>query len=226
MNRDELVQWLQKPEDNFVERKPQGVNKSDIRRTLVAFANSVPADREAVLFIGVRDDGRIEGCSATDERQKAVREACNECYPPVVATCEVINVEGREVLAVVVGASNNRPHFAGQAYLRRGSESIVASKDQFDELVHSRNSLVAAILALKDQVVTVVGLQHKLGETMRVVDSAYRERHECKVETANARVVRLTQLSVGRSVVEPLDHITVTYDAERQRPMLVVTGYS
>ena len=46
-------------ESNFVERKQSAASTDEIRRTIVAFANSVPVGDEAVLFIGVKDDGTI-----------------------------------------------------------------------------------------------------------------------------------------------------------------------
>ncbi len=225
MTRAELLERLQRPEDNFVERKPQGVNRSDIRRTLVAFANSLSAGGEAVLFIGVRDNGEIEGCANVDAKQKDVRSAGGECYPPISPICEVLQVDGLDVLAVVVGATADRPHFSGAAYVRRGSESVAASKEIFDDLVHSRNSRAAAVLELKGQVVTVISLRHKLGQVRHISDSGYRERAECRVEHADAQVVRLVVLATCQTATEPLEHVTVHYDHERGRPMLVVSGY-
>lgn len=60
MTRDELLRLLQTREDNYTERKLEGAaHQGEIRKAMVAFANSVPIDREAVLFIGVADDGTV-----------------------------------------------------------------------------------------------------------------------------------------------------------------------
>jgi hypothetical protein len=54
---------------------------------------------------------------------------------------------------VIVPGSAERPHFAGQSYVREGSKSVVASKEQFDALIATRNSNAYAILQWKDKMV-------------------------------------------------------------------------
>jgi hypothetical protein len=226
MATEDLLKRLGDPEDNFVERKPPNSNREDIRKTVVAFANSVPEGRTGVLFIGVRNDGKIEAVPNPDKLQKTVRGVCEqECYPPIKFFAEVLQPQNGPVLAIVVPASSGKPHFAGPAYIRRGSESVIASPELFEQLVYSRNSKCAAVLKLQGQIVTVQALEHRLGETKRISDSSYREASECRVEAANPQTVRLRILASDRYVTEPLDHVTVNYDEEKHRPMLVVTGY-
>ncbi len=63
----ELLARLRQPEDNFTERKSEGAaSRAELRKTLVAFANSVPEGRTAVLYIGVDDDGTPMGVSNPD----------------------------------------------------------------------------------------------------------------------------------------------------------------
>src|SRR5687768_10287308 len=115
-------------EDNLTERKLEGAKSSELRRTLVAFANSAADDRPAVLFIGVQNNGTIVGVSNPDAIQKSLRKlAEHDCYPPISIRSEVITSGTRHVVAVEVPLSSKRPHFAGGAYIRRGSESVVAS---------------------------------------------------------------------------------------------------
>jgi len=61
MTDEELKRRLSDFEDGWTERKEQGVSTDDVRKTLVAFANSVPDGEEAVLFIGISDKGKITG---------------------------------------------------------------------------------------------------------------------------------------------------------------------
>jgi len=226
MPNQDLMNRLDNAEDNFVERKPGNPKRDDIRKTAVAFANSLPDGRTGVLFIGIRNDGRIEGVPNPDKLQKTVREVCEQdCYPPISFATEVLNTPDRPVLAVVVTSSSNKPHFAGPAYVRRGSESVAASPEVFDALVHSRNSKCAAVLKLKGQVVSVLSLRHKLEVARHVAGSGYREGAECQVLAADAHTVRFQILGSGRMVTEPLEHVKVSYDEEKHRPLLVVTGY-
>lgn len=220
-----LIARLKNHEDNFVERKPEGVNASEIRQTLVAFANSVPVGTTAVLFVGVHNDGRLQGVENPDKLQKTVREQCERvCYPPVTFTTAVLDVEGKAIVAVVIQPSQNRPHFAGPAFVRRGSESVAASPELFEELILSRSDKVTAILQMRNALISVICIQHKLGSTEQIADSRYRTHSECVVETCTAHTVRLRDVGSDRHVTEPIESVTVSYDEERHRPMLIVRG--
>jgi hypothetical protein len=226
MPNDELMGRLRDEEDNFVERKPGNPNRADIRKTIVAFANSMPEGRTGILFIGIRNDGRIEGVPNSDKLQKTVREICEqECYPSIQFSTEVLSTPQGVVLAVIIPESLNKPHFSGPAFVRRGSESVAASPDVFDELIYSRNIKCAAILKLKGQTVTVISIQHRLGEAKRITGSHFRQTTECQVEGVNPLTVRLKVLAHNRMVSEPLDHVEVNYDEEHHRPMLIILGY-
>ena len=218
-----VLDRLRSLEDNYTERKLEGVNAADLRRSLVAFANSVPSDRPGILFLGVRDDGDIVGVSNSDALQKTIRRiAENDCYPPIRYACEVVRSTGVDVLAVIVPASTDRPHFAGAAFVRRGSESVAASPEMLDELIASRNSKAGALLRLGSTLLTVIVKGKELGSTKHLDDRRYRARHECRIESVNAHYVRMYDISSSRRVSEPLENITVLYDEERYRPMLIV----
>src|ERR1700737_3512877 len=67
MNKVDLLRLVGNHEDNFVERKPESVSKAELRQTVCAFANSVPQNREAVLFVGIEDRaGAVLGVKNTD----------------------------------------------------------------------------------------------------------------------------------------------------------------
>lgn len=226
MAQDALIARLKNHEDNFVERKPEGVNASEIRQSIVAFANGAPPEGSGILFIGVQNDGKIQGVENPDKLQKTVREQCERvCYPPIAFTSEVLDFDGKAVLAVVVPYSKNRPHFSGPAFVRRGSESVAASPELFDELIVSRNDKVAAILRMRGSPISVICLQHKLGSTERISDQRYRTRSECSIQSCNAHTVRLSDLGSGTNITEPLELVTVSYDEEKHRPMLVIKGH-
>ena len=225
MTQDELVARLRNHEDNFVERKPDGANSGEIRQTVVAFANTVPPGGAGILFLGVHNDGRIQGVENPDKLQKTVREQCERvCYPPIAFSAQVLEAEGKAVVAVVVPSSANRPHFAGPALVRRGSESVGASPELFDELIASRNDKVAAILHMRGSPITVICVQHRLGSTGRVSDQRYRTRSDCVIESCDIHVLRMRDTGSDQRVTEPLEIVTVSYDEERYRPMLVVQG--
>ena len=225
MAQDVLIARLKNSEDNFVERKLEGAKAAELRATLVAFANSVVPGSTGVLFIGVRNDGSIQGVLNPDKLQKTVRGLCEQvCYPPIAFSVETLIVQGRSLLAVVVPPSNKRLHFTGPAYTRRGSESVAASRELFDELIASRNEKAGAILRMRGAPITVICIQHRLGSTEHISDTQYRTCSKCTVETCDGHVVRVKDLASPRRVAEPLENVVVSYDEERYRPMLVIRG--
>lgn len=225
MTRDELLKKINDHEDNFVERKSEAVSPSELRQTVGAFANSVPEAREAVLFIGIHDKtGEVIGVGNTDQLQKRVRAVCHgDCFPPIEYASEVLTVGEKKVVAVVIPPSNAKPHFTGPAYVRVGSESPKATPQQYEELILSRVDDARAILKDKNKPFTVVGIGHKLGSKKPLPDKTYRETAECRVFACTGQFVTLDIVASGRRFSASLENVTVDYDHENHRPMLVVT---
>ena len=209
---EELLLRLRNFEDNFVERKTSGDSK-DWLKTVVAFANSTPVGYPAVLFIGVKDDGTPEERTVNlDSLQKSFSEKVSEAYPLIYYVTKIVNVEGKKVLAVIVPGSADRPHFGGQAYVRDGSKSVVASKAQFDEMIASRNSKAYEILKWKGKTITVdlMNIERHIHATAAVISSqAY------KVTDCNQFYVTLDAGTFRKSV--PLARVELSFDEEAQR---------
>ncbi|HEX4003871.1 MAG TPA: ATP-binding protein [Candidatus Acidoferrales bacterium] len=160
----ELFARMKNFEDHFVERKTASDDK-DWLKTIVAFANSTPMGWTSVLFIGVRNSGEIQTPQINlDSMQITLNWELKKAYPPIACIQKVIAESDRQALAVIVPYSENRPHFAGPAYVRKGSETLIASEDKFNELIASRNSLVAQIIAHKGEAIHVVN--SKRGNSM------------------------------------------------------------
>src|SRR6266542_2510502 len=146
MTDEEIKRRLLDLEDGWTERKPPNVHRDDVRRTLVAFANSVPEGEEAILFIGLGDKGSIIGEENTYKTQKTVRQWADWCYPAIRYTSRVVESEGKHVVAVIVQPDHNRPHFAGPAFVRVSSESVKASEQVFEDLIATRSSKARPLL--------------------------------------------------------------------------------
>jgi hypothetical protein len=215
--KEELVSRLKDHEDGFIERKTQGAaNAQEIRKTLVAFANSVPPGRTAVFYIGVKNDGAVVGVTETDSLQKTIGDvAKNDCYPSVDYQITVLQLDRGTVLAVEVEASDKRPHFSGPAYVREGSQSKVASEELYEELISSRNGKAGHLLRHKGQPITFRPYEmDRWGRSRPVYVS------ECRVETCDAHVVHLYDAGSGRHFAIPLDRVTINFDPSTRRLML------
>jgi hypothetical protein len=130
-------------EDHLLERKVESDLK-DLKKTLVGFANSVRPGHTAVLLIGEKDGGEVVGVQNPDGIQKTVRKEADEIYPPIVWRSAVYG-DAKKCVRVEVEYSSETPHFAGAAWVRRGSETIKATPAMLDKLIALRSSKMREI---------------------------------------------------------------------------------
>ena len=117
-------------EDCLLERKTENDLK-DLLKTMVAFANSVVPGHTAVILIGEKDDGSVQGVSNADNIQKKVRQEAEKIYPDVIWRSEVYEKDGQQCVRVEIEHSGDTPHFGGPAWIRRGSDTVKASDAEF-----------------------------------------------------------------------------------------------
>ena len=222
------MQLLSSPEDNFVERKPESVKSAELRQTLCAFANSIPEGREAVVYIGIEDQtGAVLGVENTESLQKRIRTVCrDDCYPAIQYTSEVLPFEQGRVVAVVIPFSKTRPHFAGPAFVRVGSQSVKASDSQYEELILSRTDKARQLILYKANHIFVLvrGINYRLGSNEPFSGGGHCEERECKVDRCNGFNVRLDWVAQGQCFTEDLTRVNISVDDKKDRPMLLVTA--
>lgn len=138
-------------EDQFTERKEEGVSYELVCKTLVAFANTLDHGQTGILFIGVADRGEIKGVQNPQKKSDwVIKLAQTTCYPSIPIKIEVLNVEAKQVLAVIVSASDNRPHFAGPPFIRVGSQSQAATEAQYTALLATRISPIRELVRAQE----------------------------------------------------------------------------
>ena len=215
-DRDILLQ-LTNTEDSFVERKTVN-DLGDCLKTVVAFANTVPIGHSAVLFVGVRDNGEPEGANADlDKIQQKLTGKIAEAYPPIYTATRVLSKDGMQFLAVIVPGSSGRPHFTGQAYVRDGSRSIVASDAQFGRLISMRSEKTYEILQSRSRIVTLTEPLHTYmlhGSTQW----AQPKQLEVTVSDCNLHYVTLANVRNGNQFISfPLRIVELNYDDHWKR---------
>ena len=218
LSDQELLLRLRNFEDNFVERKTSGDSK-DWLKTVVAFANSTPIGYPAVLYIGVKNDGTPEEKTVDlDSLQRTFNEKVRDAYPPIYRLPKILNVGGKQVLAVIVPGSEERPHFAGRAYIRKGSETVEASEEQFANLIAMRNSKVYDILKWKAKLVTIAFVRNvpspRLGTPTSINEDAG------SVQRCNQFYVTLDYRGTPWSY--PLNRVEISFDNKANRLQLIV----
>jgi predicted HTH transcriptional regulator len=154
----EILRRIKVEEDGFVERKSLGDWKKDAVKTCVAFANSCSVDGlPGLLCIGVKDDGTIEPSTQNlDSVQKSFERELKEAYPEIPHQTRIVLSPEGKFLAVIVPGSTQGPHFSGPAYIRVGSQTVEASKEQFDRIIDRQDRRVREILKWKNKQIKLV----------------------------------------------------------------------
>jgi Putative DNA-binding domain len=214
LNEADLLARLKNFEDHFVERKSSGDKKKDWVKTAVAFANSAPNGYPCVLYLGVKDNGEIETEVNLDTLQKTFNQEMKNAYPPVPYLTKIIADGGRQALAVIVLGSELRPHFAGLAYVRKGSESIDASEQQFEGLIAQRNSKTARILQFKGKNITVL---------VRTENSEIPWSNSTTLVDCDQFYVTIQQVPHEPPSSFPLSRVEINFDNVRKRLQLEIS---
>ena len=115
---DQRIPW----EDFLLERKTDR-ELADIRRTAVAFANSVKPQHVAVILIGEGNDGKITGVENADEQQRKIRRELEKIYPPIIWRQQLYEKEHKTCIRIEIEYCNDTPHFGDAAWIRHGSET-------------------------------------------------------------------------------------------------------
>jgi len=151
LSDQDILSRLTNIEDSTVERKTAS-DYRDCLKTAVAFSNSLPVDDRGIIFVGVGNDGTVQGSLNLDSLQRKVGEEINKVYPPIYPQMKVMATEeGRQFLAVIVRGSAQRPHFAGPSYIRDGTQTKEASEPQFERLIAERDGKAREILKWRNK---------------------------------------------------------------------------
>ena len=214
----DLLRLLHSTEDSFVEKKSIGDSR-DWVKIVVSFANSLTPEQEGVLFIGVRDSGEIEEkVGDPDKLQATFSQKLKVAYPPIYFTTRIVQENGRECLAIIIPGSAARPHFAGPAFIRDGSQTVEATSAQYESLIASRLGKVYELQRWLGKSITLRELRRESGIAY-VVNVT---NQPATVVSANQFYVTLNVNSRNHSY--PLSKVDITYDNVSDRLELRVEG--
>lgn len=217
-------------EDNLLEKKLESDLK-DLLKTLVAFANSVKPDHKAVLLIGEKNDGSVQGVTNPDNIQKQIRRECEKIFPPILWRSHVYEREGKQCVRVEVEYDGETPHFGGPAWVRQGSESVIATDEVFQRLIDLRSGTVRELAKWLNKEITVHGDPSTIPPVNidpRVYAAHSSRTHRWRVEDS-ARIVFVNgfwatfeKLDTGERASEPLRKLTLSYDDKHNRLKVTV----
>lgn len=211
-------------EDGLLERKVES-DLRDLLKTLVAFSNSVRPGHTAIILIGEKDDGTVQGVTNPDNIQKRVREECEKIYPDIIWRTQVYEKDGKHCVRVEIEYSGNTPHFGGPAWVRRGSVTVKASDEVFQQLIELRLDKVRELSKWVGMSVTVEGDGSNMPRDQlgRLYSSRWQEFEvAARLLQVNGFWITL-ETNEGRHLSEPLDKLRLTFDNQKKQLKILVT---
>ena len=131
MNRNQLDELIAQGEHTRLEFKRQLSTSYRIAHTLTAFANT----SGGTLLVGIADSGKIAGVPSELREMEKIEEAAERLIqPPISVSYQTLKSDGRLVLIITIGESDEKPHYvldeAGKRtiYVRAKDKSVPTSK--------------------------------------------------------------------------------------------------
>ena len=148
MTKEEIRALLNDIESDRVERTVSTTNTDKFGQAICAFANDLPDCRlSGYLFLGVKDDGEVQGLNVTDELLKnvaAIRTDGN-IQPQPSMTVEKVSMEEGDIVMVKVEPSVFPPvRYKGRIWIRIGPRKGVANENDEHILMEKRRANVTS----------------------------------------------------------------------------------
>ena len=166
MNIDDIRALLNDIESDRVERTISTTNTDKFGQAICAFANDLPDHRQiGYLFLGVKDDGEVQGLDVTDELLKnvaAIRTDGNIQPQPSMTVEKVTMLEGDIVMIRVEPSVFPPVKYKGRIWIRIGPRKGVANEEDERILLEKRRANVTAFDASPCLNATIDGMDlHK-----------------------------------------------------------------
>ena len=136
MNYKDIHALLEEGEGFEVEFKRKVSSPEKIAKALVGFANT----KGGTILFGIDDDHSIVGVVSEKSEVEMIKNVADfHCEPPVEVEIEIVPYKGKDVIAVFVGESIEKPHAVVhngdsdeaqlQVYIRVNDKTVEASNE-------------------------------------------------------------------------------------------------
>ncbi len=136
MNYKDIQALLDEGEGFHLEFKRKVSSPEKIAKALVGFANT----KGGTVLFGIDDDRSVVGVESEKSEVELIRTVAEyHCEPPVEIEIEIVSYKGKDVIAVFVEESREKPHAVVidgnedhgelQAYVRVNDKTVEASKE-------------------------------------------------------------------------------------------------
>ncbi len=136
MNYKDIEVLLDEGEGYQLEFKRKVSSPEKIAKALVGFANT----KGGTVLFGIDDDHSVIGVESEKSEVEMIHNVAEyHCEPPVQIEIEIVSYKGKDVIAVFVEESREKPHAVVmdaddddtnlQAYIRVNDKTVEASKE-------------------------------------------------------------------------------------------------
>lgn len=153
----QLNEIIENGENERTEFKRHFTECDKIAREMIAFANT----KGGVILFGVDDNRRVVGVESEKSEIEYINLAAKfYCTPEINCDVEVFHIYRKDVIAVIIPESDNKPHFLlengrqerdKKAYIRVKDKSVMASKETVKVLQKLRPDSPPQIFHLGDK---------------------------------------------------------------------------
>lgn len=210
-------------EDSLKEKKVESDLK-DLLKTMVAFANSVAPGDTAKIFIGEKDDGTVQGVTNSDNIQKSVTKEAEKIYPEIYYSTEVYERESKQCVRVDIKHNGLAPHFGGAAWVRKGTETIRATEEIYQQMVELRQSKTRALSQWLNKEITVLWPQGRKVGVEAKEDIYFLGFEEARLSFVGQHWATFQVLidSDYSERSEPMENLILSWDDERKRLKVLI----
>ena len=139
MDKEELLEAIEKGEDSFTEFKEEKAHSDDLAAEIVAFANT----EGGKILLGISDKKEIVGVSNPDKEMLRVENISrNNCEPPLTVNIEKNKINNKIVLCIYIPKGPERPYRTnrGVYYIRTSSGKRQATREELLRLYQATRS--------------------------------------------------------------------------------------
>src|SRR5699024_4842932 len=142
-----ISELIQQPEGRTIEFKKSLPTKSDLNKTMVAFAN----DAGGVLILGVKDKPRtiigIPEDQLIEIEEQLSSQIHDSCSPTILPDISFQHIARKYLIIVRIAKGNNPPYYLKSkgeedgTYIRVGSSNRKATPELLEELHRKRSNI-------------------------------------------------------------------------------------
>lgn len=166
---------IQQPEGRTVEFKESLPKKSDLNKTIVAFAN----DAGGTLVIGIKDNPRKVVGIPENELMKNEEQLSSQihdsCSPTILPDISFQNINERYIMVIRIAKGNNPPYHLKNkgekdgTYIRVGSSNRKATSEFLEELYRKRSNISFDSVAFYDKRLENIAIKSFKKQFMEIV---------------------------------------------------------